>query len=513
MDFVTATVRWHRPRLETGPAAALVPAAPPRDAGETPPAPRAAPLPPPPALGPRPGRGKGGTVAAGAPTSEAAGADGAEGGAPAAAAAAAASSSPSARSRHAMCFAGGRMLLFGGSDESRERRADADDLPSEMDNAVFVLHEVGAGGGSSGEGGGSGGGCSDDGGAGAGGGEDTPPPLPPAEGGGDSPDDSGGGGGGGGGGDKKARGAAWVQEAAEVFDAGREPPIRWSPSTLLADLAGLVAEPLFADAAFRFEEDGAPGGAGGGSGGYDDGAPPGAPRVYGGTSSSSSEDEGGEGGGDRGEGGDGGGGGGGVLRAHRVLLGLRDGPLSAMLQSGMREGRSGEVCLHASVGRRAFTSVLAFLYTDALLCPVANDADAGGDEVRMVDAVVAQPDPGLVMETLFLAHGYLLARLVALCEGVLLRLVDPEANAASLLDFAALADLPQLRSAAHAHCFRSEAARAALAGSGGWAELAPAQRRALEAARTSTEHLYVGYVEGHALAPRVFGTPAMSPPP
>jgi len=201
-----------------------------------------------------------------------------------------------------------------------------------------------------------------------------------------------------------------------------------------------------------------------------------------------------------------------VLRAHRLVLGLRRGPLAAMLSGGMKEAVSGCVDLRGGgVRREAFACVLAFLYTDSLLFPLdtatartsssssdfsSSDGSVGRRQKReeangkkkkrkkkefaeregrceggpaaaavsglvVEDEVVAEPSPELVMEVCFLANQYALTRLVDLCEGLLFRLAHrggPSQNAAALYSFADLLGLDNLKDAVKSVVFRSAGA-------------------------------------------------------
>jgi hypothetical protein len=207
------------------------------------------------------------------------------------------------------------------------------------------------------------------------------------------------------------------------------------------------------------------------------------------------------------------------LLAHRVLLTLRDDPIAAMLRSSMREGRSGVIVLPADVERPAFAAVLAFLYTDALLFPTCRPARRDGGEDGRSGGVDRDerggrtrgsrgPSAELVMATLFLGQQYCLPRLVALCEGLLLRVCDCGANAAALLDFAHLVGLPRLAAAVRSHAFRSQLNWRQLTASEGWQVLAPAAQRELCRARARDDHLYVGDVPDHALRPQRYLDPA-----
>ena len=207
------------------------------------------------------------------------------------------------------------------------------------------------------------------------------------------------------------------------------------------------------------------------------------------------------------------------LLAHRVLLTLRDDPIAVMLKSSMREGRSGVINLSSDVERSAFSAVLAFLYTDALFFPSCHPAcpeggtttggnskgqssgDAsGGLSTGKRRATGGQaPTPELVMSTLYLGQQYCLPRLVALCEGLLLRICDCSANAAALLDFAHLVGLPRLAAAVRSHAFRSTSNWAALKASDGWCALAPEVQEELCKARTHNKHLYEHDVPDHEL--------------
>jgi len=354
--------------------------------------------------------------------------------------------------------------------------------------------------------------------------------------------------------DTEALPLAWhAVKPAKVLAAGSEPSLAWSPSTLLSDLVSLVDEPVFADVSFAFEpplppvEPHAPSVSAGASavGDENDGRqahstdefqnplaaqaadssawlpsepfgehlPPKQPKIYGEDSDSSGNDDDGH---DQssaylpqtsfyGE----------ApaplppLLAHRVLLTLRDDPIAVMLRSTMREGRSGEIVLPGDVERSAFSAVLAFLYTDALFFPSCRSlprrvtTDAGGGDSHSPagkrNRTGHAPSPELVLSTLYLGQQYCLPRLVALCEGLLLRVCDCGANAAALLDFAHLVGLPRLAAAVRSHAFRSPPNWDALQSSEGWRALAPEVQAELCKARIHSGHLYVNDVPDHEL--------------
>jgi hypothetical protein len=385
---------------------------------------------------------------------------------------------PFPRSRHDMCEDAftGSMILFGGSDEGLDRRsANGSGRPmhADMDNAVFVLH------------GGEGQSFRDyirandgpsqtlrnrtavahD--------EATSPSSPADEGG----------------------AMEWTNPRSHVFEAGAEPIIAWHPSSLLADLSGLVNNDEFSDVTFQFDDTNGQSMTGSDE---DEAAIAAATlRRLNGDDSTESENEDDtrsasapSGASTKRY----------TLHAHRMLLSLQNHPIRAMLNSGMREATSSHVRLHASVGRAAFTAVLAFLYTDSLLFPIFEDVPAdetSGSEasthVHVVDAVVASPSPETVMDILYLANQYTMRRLEALCEGLLLRLADAEHNAAALYEFADLLNLPNLKTAVRSVAFRdAHTWHEVFCRSEGFACLAPSIVEELNRHRTTHNHMYSG---------------------
>ena len=377
----------------------------------------------------------------------------------------------------------GSMKLFGGSDEARDRRS-SNGRSRDMDNAVFILDVsdgqsfrdfLQARRGSSRsaasrmEGGAAAAPVQAD--------ASTPQPPPPI-----------------------SASVDWMNPRSYVFEAGAEPIIAWHPSSLLADLSGLIDDHEFSDITFHFDD-----------GSCDDEAAMMAAeaaavalRELNDDDNCDSDSEAAESDGN-------------VetsmmaskpqhstLHAHRLLLSLQNHPIRAMLHSGMREAVSRHVQLHASVGRAAFTAVLAFLYTDSLLFPVFNDmsaadgfdgSDSGDDmamkTVHMVDAVVASPSPEIVMDILYLANQYTMRRLEVLCEGLLLRLADAQHNAAALYEFADLLNLPNLKTAVRSVAFRDARTWHDLfCQSEGFACLTPSLVSELDRYRTSQNHMY-----------------------
>jgi hypothetical protein len=143
----------------------------------------------------------------------------------------------------------------------------------------------------------------------------------------------------------------------------------------------------------------------------------------------------------------------------------------------MKEAVTGKIDLRGGVRKEAFACVLAFLYTDSLVFAVPTTtagqarqgdgcgellleeeaSEGGGAGFVVVDEVLADPAPELVMEVCFLASQYTLVRLVALCEGLLVRLAHkggPQ-SAAALYSFADLVSLDNLKAAVKSVVFRS----------------------------------------------------------
>ena len=389
----------------------------------------------------------------------------------------------------------GRVILFGGSDEGLDRRSvrepgQREPLHADMDNAVFFLDVsdgrefrafLQAG---------------DD---------NTPALSAPAD---------------------EHASADWTNPKSHVFEAGPEPVIAWHPSSLLADLSALIDDRDFSDITFHFDDAGdsfgendseedeaakmAAAAAAARGLSVDDGsdsdveeiAP--APAAAADAAATAAHQAGGS---DAASalGGDGspqrlqlGTAPGMTLHAHRLLLSLQNHPIRAMLHSGMREATSSRIRLHGSVGRAAFTAVLAFLYTDSLLFPVFHDDDSAAADgsattktVHMVDAVVASPSPESVMDILYLANQYTMRRLEVLCEGLLLRLADAQHNAAALYEFADLLNLPNLKTAVRSVAFRDAGIwRDIFCKSEGFACLAPSLVDELNQYRISQNHMY-----------------------
>jgi speckle-type POZ protein len=113
-----------------------------------------------------------------------------------------------------------------------------------------------------------------------------------------------------------------------------------------------------------------------------------------------------------------------LVRAHRIILTARSKRFRAMLMSGMQESRLGRVVCDMSYN--VLFELVQFLYSDTV-------------------SVKALNEPHLLMRLLVVAGEYTLEKLAKVCEGVLLRLLDPE-NAAEFLEFSTFYNCTVFRS-------------------------------------------------------------------
>jgi WD40 repeat protein len=105
------------------------------------------------------------------------------------------------------------------------------------------------------------------------------------------------------------------------------------------------------------------------------------------------------------------------VRAHKSLLAQRSDRFKALFYGGMSEASMGSspIAIYGT-NEKTFRALLEYLYSDSI-------------------NVVSRNDHYLIMELLVLGNEYMLNRLVRLCEGILLRLLEIE-NSAEFLDFA-----------------------------------------------------------------------------
>ncbi len=106
-----------------------------------------------------------------------------------------------------------------------------------------------------------------------------------------------------------------------------------------------------------------------------------------------------------------------TVKAHKCILVARSERFKALLLGGMSESCSetGKPIVLNGVRESVFKALLSYIYSDSLL-----------ESVRA--------DYQLVMELYIVANEYTLLRLIRLCEGILLRLLEVE-NAAEFLEF------------------------------------------------------------------------------
>ena len=107
-----------------------------------------------------------------------------------------------------------------------------------------------------------------------------------------------------------------------------------------------------------------------------------------------------------------------TIKAHKFVLVSRSERFKALLLGGMSESHSenGKPIVLNGVRESVFKALLLYIYSDSLLEDVRNDYQ-------------------LIMELYVAANEYTLFRLIRLCEGILLRLLEIE-NAAEFLEFA-----------------------------------------------------------------------------
>ena len=105
------------------------------------------------------------------------------------------------------------------------------------------------------------------------------------------------------------------------------------------------------------------------------------------------------------------------VKAHKSILIARSERFKALLVGGMSESTQGikPIVLHG-IRESVFKALLIYLYSDNLLTEIRNDYQ-------------------LIMELYVAANEYTLSRLIRLCEGILLNLLQIE-NAAEFLEFA-----------------------------------------------------------------------------
>ena len=105
------------------------------------------------------------------------------------------------------------------------------------------------------------------------------------------------------------------------------------------------------------------------------------------------------------------------VKAHKSILIARSERFKALLLGGMSESTQGTkpIVLHG-IRESVFKALLIYLYSDTLLTEIRNDYQ-------------------LIMELYVAANEYTLSRLIRLCEGILLNLLQIE-NAAEFLEFA-----------------------------------------------------------------------------
>ena len=105
------------------------------------------------------------------------------------------------------------------------------------------------------------------------------------------------------------------------------------------------------------------------------------------------------------------------IKAHKSILIARSERFKALLLGGMSESTQGikPILLHG-IRESVFQALLIYLYSDTLLPEIRNDYQ-------------------LIMELYVTANEYTLSRLIRLCEGILLNLLQIE-NAAEFLEFA-----------------------------------------------------------------------------
>ena len=105
------------------------------------------------------------------------------------------------------------------------------------------------------------------------------------------------------------------------------------------------------------------------------------------------------------------------VKAYKSLLAQRSDRFKALFYGGMSEATMGsKPILIYGTNENTFRALLEYLYSDSI-------------------CVARRSDHNLIMELLVLGNEYMLDRLVRLCEGILLRLLEVE-NSAEFLDFA-----------------------------------------------------------------------------